>query len=298
MNAGEFYDPELAPFYEAGARRAEAMLRSAVSLELRDPPRSAAPGATIQVTARITNLSGHRVPTGYADGRRMWLDVALVDAEGRETVVSGAYDAAQARLTEDPQLKLYETHHGRAGMGYSFHIALNNTIVYDTRLPPRGYRPLPGHEPVGADYSGGENGTLRHWDDARYNITIPATARGAVRVRVRARYQSTVREFIDFLAAENRTDSTGRDLQRLYEASNRAPPFDMAEATAQISLGGATTDGGVRDGAVADVATLTPATASGGASCAASPARGVSSSPLALLAGALGLALARRRRRG
>lgn len=61
---------------------------------------------------------------------------------------------------------MYEQQPGRAGMGAESHIALHDTIVRDTRLPPKGYRPLPGHEPVGVDYSGGEGGALRHWDDA------------------------------------------------------------------------------------------------------------------------------------
>ncbi len=200
--AGEFYDPDLIPLYEAGARRAEAMLRTAVAVEIRTaPPTTARAGDTIEVTARITNRSGHRVPTGYGDGRRMWLEVALVESDGYETVLSGRYDTAAAHLDTDAQLRVYEQQPGRAGMGAESHIALHDTIVRDTRLPPKGYRPLPGHEPVGVDYSGGEGGALRHWDDARYMLTIPATVNGAVTLRVRARYQVTTREYVDFLVA-------------------------------------------------------------------------------------------------
>mgnify|MGYP000724051418 CR=1 FL=1 len=77
----------------------------------------------------------------------------------------------------------------------------------------------PPHEPVGVDYSGGEGGALRHWDDARYTITLPASVRGPATLRVRARYQTTTREYVEFLARENHTDDRGRDLLRLYNAS-------------------------------------------------------------------------------
>ncbi len=296
---GDFYDPEAVPFYEAGAARAEATLRSAVTLELRSATTQADPGALVEVVARITNRSGHRVPSGYTDGRRVWLEVALVDSSNRATVVSGAYDAAEAHLDEtDPQLKLYEAVPGRAGMGRDEHIALHNTTIRDTRLPPRGYRPLPGHEPIGADYSGGEGGALRHWDDTRYAITLPATARGPVTVRVRARFQVTTREYVEFLARENRTDDRGRELLRRYEASGRAAPYDMAEATAVIMVGAPLPEdaGTVRDGGGADGAVV-PAAASGGCSCHTAGDQPSSRSGAGALFFALAAALSSRRRR-
>lgn len=313
VTTGEFYDPDAVPFYEDGARRAEATLRAAVAVEVRSAPAQAMPGERVEVVARITNRIGHRVPAGYADGRRMWLEVVLVDADRNETVVSGAYDAAQARLTTtDPQLRLYEAQHGRAGMGRGEHLVLHDTIYRDTRLPPRGYRPLPGHEPVGADYSGGEGGALRHWDDARYTFTLPATARGRMTLRVRARFQVTTREYVEFLASENRTDDRGRELLRRYEASGRAAPFDMAEATAVITLPGGTVDAGVDGGARADGgvsadagsmdATPTPAEAGGGCSChtaGGSPAPRAGGATLLLgLAAAISSLRSRRRSRG
>ena len=309
VTSGEFYDPDAVPFYENGARAAEAMLRSAVSLEVREAPTRADAGARINVVARITNRSGHRVPTGYTDGRRVWLELAVVDASGRETVLSGAYDMAQAHLDEtDTQLRLYEAVPGRAGIGREEHIALHDIVVRDTRLPPKGYRPLPGHEPVGVDYSGGAGGALRHWDDARYAVTLPAGLSGAVTLRVRARYQVTTREYVEFLARENRTDDRGRELLRRYEASGRAAPYNMAEATATIMVAGAAdagapdagpvdagpTDGGVTDANLID-AGPGPVDSSGGCNCAA-PTR-APGALAGMLVAALALLGSRRARR-
>lgn len=60
----------------------------------------------------------------------MWLDVTLIDADRHETVVSGGYNATEAHLDEsDPQLKIYETVQGRAGMGREDHLALHNAVL-------------------------------------------------------------------------------------------------------------------------------------------------------------------------
>lgn len=302
--SGDFYDPDAVPFYENAARRAETMVRSAATLELRESPREAAPGDRVNILVRVTNTSGHRLPTGYTDGRRMWLEVALIDADRRETVVSGAYNMTEAQLdTSDTQIKVYEALHGRAGMGFEEHIALHDTILKDNRIPPRGYRPLPGHEPVGADYSGGEGGTLRHWDDTRYNFTIPTGARGPVTVRARLRYQTTTRQYVEFLNHENHTDDRGRTLQRIWEATGRAAPVDMAQATSDITLvaprpdasvSDASTDAAVADGSMD--AGIMINTAEGGCQCHAGRAPSTRGNGALLLAALGGLVLRTRRR--
>jgi len=136
-------------------------------------------------------------------------------------------------------------------MGPDEHIALHDTIIKVTRLPPKGYRPLPGHEPVGVDYAGGAGGALRHWDDATYGFTMPTAIRSPVRIRVRARFQVTTREYVEFLQRANRTDDRGNELLRRYNASGRAAPYDMAEATAMLAVTGTMPpDGGVPDAGV------------------------------------------------
>lgn len=313
-STGVFYAPDLVPFYENSARRAEAQLGWALGVEVRDAPSEAMPGQTISFVVRVTNHAGHRIPTGYADGRRVWLEVAVVESGGRETVVSGAYDTTEARLGVDPQLKVYEAHFGVHGMGVNSHLALQNTVISDTRLPPRGYRPPRGLEPVGVDYSGGENGALRHWDDTRYSVTVPATARGPVTLRVRARYQTTTREYVEHLVEANHTDDRGRELLRRYEASGRAAPFTMKEVNVQvITPGGVVTDGGivadggtmadsgtVRDGSVGiDGSVVGPAEASGGCSCRTqtTQSNGSLRGMLSVLLGGVVLSLSRRRSR-
>jgi hypothetical protein len=47
---------------------------------------------------------------------------------------------------------------------------------------------------------------------------------------VRLYYQSTSKEFIEFLRDENTTDSTGQDLYDLWAANDKCPPVLMTEA--------------------------------------------------------------------
>jgi hypothetical protein len=115
--------------------------------------------------------------------------------------------------------------------------------------------------PVGRDYSGGANGTLRNDDLATYSITIPATASGNVTLRARALYQSTTRAYIEFLEHENHTDDRGSRLRTAWEASGRAAPLAMATVTSTIAIETSSTDAGndastdaAVDGIAADVA--------------------------------------------
>ena len=53
---------------------------------------------------RVTNLAGHRIPSGYPDGRRFWLNVEVEDAIGSLVYESGHYDATSATLFNDASL--------------------------------------------------------------------------------------------------------------------------------------------------------------------------------------------------
>ena len=70
----------------APARAADA-LRSAVVLETLGP-RSELPKAL-----RIVNLSGHKLPSGYPEGRRMWLRIRWLDDGGALVREDGGYGA-------------------------------------------------------------------------------------------------------------------------------------------------------------------------------------------------------------
>lgn len=164
------------------------------------------------LNVRITNQTGHKLPGGYHEGRRMWINVQFLDAQDAIIAERGAYDFVTADLTTG-DTKVYEAHHGldayMAGqtgkpVGESFHHVLNNKIYKDNRIPPRGFTNANfaaiNASPVGATYADGQ-----HWDDTSYSLPS-----GAVKARVNVYYQTTSKEYIEFLRDMNTTNTAGQ----------------------------------------------------------------------------------------
>jgi len=122
--------------------------------------------AIYEMKIKVTNKAGHRIPSGYPDGRRFWLEVRVND--GATTVYeSGYYDPDQAMLFTnsdragfnralsnridgtDPvrnAVMVYERVTGNCGGSCrpSASLAaspglLNDTILFDNRIPPAGF---------------------------------------------------------------------------------------------------------------------------------------------------------------
>ena len=224
---------EDATVLEQSMLAAADMLRKAATLTVTLDLSGTQPTATV----RIINTSGHKLPTGYAEGRRMWLTVRAFDAAGSQVYVSGAYAAATGILAEDPDLKVYEVKQGltpelATGLGKtpgeSFHFVLNNSVVKDNRIPPRGYTVAAFDEvgllPVGAVYTDGQ-----FWDETVYPLPADAVAMTAVLY-----YQTASREYVEFLRANGGAD--GAMLGELWD-DDKSPPVVMAVAMAPVRAG-------------------------------------------------------------
>jgi hypothetical protein len=210
----------------AGVARAQYMLANAATLGV------SAQGGLLKVS--VTNQTGHKLPTGYPEGRRIWINVKLYNLATNLVAESGAYDPSTGVLTHDDQAKVYEVKPGietnlalALGLppGPSFHFVLNNQVFLDNRIPPRGFTNSSyaafGGAPVAHSYADGQ-----HWDETVY--TLPPNAAFA---DVRLYYQSTSKEFIEFLRDENVTDSRGADLFNLWNTNGKCPPTMMAQNT-------------------------------------------------------------------
>lgn len=284
-------DPEAALHLEASALRAGEMLRNAATVEILA---SALDGATVTATVRVTNESGHKLPTGYPEGRRMWLAIEIVDETGRVVAGSGRYDEVTNELEHDAQLRTYEVKLGEAGVP-SFHFVLNDTLMVDTRIPPEGFDPPPeaDADPLGRDYTDAAGG-MRHWDETSYTLA-DLCGTGTLTLRARLRYQATIREYIEFLRDEAppSTDPAlgGRSWGQIsYDAwleHGGDEPIDME--TVEIALGpspGACPEPEVDAGTGIDAGVDAGAEVGGGGGCGcrvAGAARGGPSVPLALV---------------
>jgi hypothetical protein len=189
-----------------------------------------------QLRVRVTNQTGHKLPSGYPEGRRVWLTVQFFACDDYTNPMHqyGAYDPATAVL-DDASTKVYEM---KAGMdddlaaalnrtaGPSHHFVLTNKIYKDNRIPPRGFDndrfAAVQAAPVASSYANGQ-----YWDDTFFNI--PAYAVGA---RVILYYQSTSREYIEFLRDRNPfpgdPNNRGMIAYNLWVANGKGAPVPMA----------------------------------------------------------------------
>jgi hypothetical protein len=218
--AGGFNRPD---DYDRAIAWARAMLQSSATVTTTvtayTAPTAGTPGS-VTVRVRTTNLSGHKLPTGYSEGRRMWLNVKAFGANNALISESGAYDAATGVLTEDNQIKIYEVLQGiwdatppgvcrtESGGQKRFHFVLNNCIAKDNRIPPLGFRPRTAADPSGdevrpVNYSYAEtasgSGTLVNYDDTVYTFVLPAGTSRPVRIEANLRHQIASKDYIEFL---------------------------------------------------------------------------------------------------
>ena len=221
--------------------RTEETLAAAARIEITKAPAAAAPGEPFGITVRVENLSGHKFPTGYAEGRRAWISLALVDAGGEEVFLLGGYDAAKGEIAASPPTHVYRAQHGRwngtaAEPGED--LARHDMILSDTRIPPKGFVPTTTTRPTGEiDYGDGAGG-VRSWDEATFTVTAPAGVTGERVVTARVLYQPITRKYVEHLAEANVTDSSGQELLAIYESVGASPPFVVAKAEAVIDFGG------------------------------------------------------------
>ncbi|WP_169796480.1 MYXO-CTERM sorting domain-containing protein [Chondromyces crocatus] len=210
LDAGLGLDPHA---LLAASNRAVMQLKRAAAIEqlAYDP-------ATGALSFRIQNHTGHKLITGYPEGRRMFVGVRLYQGANLLHEVN-PYDGAAGTLkglagspgspalgaaeSHDDAL-VYEAHSSSnlTGQDHTFHFVLATGMHKDNRIPPRGFRvaeaaarqaephwagaAAPSHF-TAAEYAGGH-------DDV--SITLP---QGGDRVVVALYYQTTSREYMEFL---------------------------------------------------------------------------------------------------
>lgn len=237
---GSLYPAETdAAVLAEGSARSQALLAKAATVDVAIVPE----GDSVRAQVTVTNRAGHKLPTGYPEGRRMWIQLVAYDDQGDPVFESGGYDPGTGVLTHDAWLQTYETHLGispplaaalGSSAGPSFHFALNDTVYLDNRIPPLGFtnagfatfggahvddsRPAPR-------YADGQN-----WDMATY--PLPPSAR---RLTARLVYQSTSRDYVEFLRDQNTTNGAGQAMYDAWVANGRAAPVEMARDSASFA---------------------------------------------------------------
>ncbi len=243
---GNAFIPKVLPFHPAfGPDVDPTLLAKTVDKATSMLRRAASMALDLQngtLTVRVQNESGHKLPTGYPDGRRMWLHVRALDASRTVVFESGRYVFSTAELVGygltpmdqgyDPNLHVWEAVDGISpalavtlgvASGPSQHLVLNNVREKDNRIPPRGftnaaYEAFDG-APVGAVYADGQN-----FDEVQYPVGA-----NAVQAEVTLYYQTASRDYVEFLSGANVTNAAGNILHDLWDQHDKSTPIVMSQ---------------------------------------------------------------------
>lgn len=205
------------------------MIQRSASLEL------AQTGQSLRV--RVINESGHKIPTGHIEGRRIWVNVRMFNAKGTVVREYGHYDYTTATLDES-STEIYEMHVGLSDFasqatglpaGPTGHMALADTIEKDNRIPPRGFSNAT-YEAGGAPVVAHTYADGQYWDDS-YFALVP----GVVRAEVSVQYQNLPRDYIEHLRDANHTNNTGIDLWTLWNATGKGAPVEIVAGQTDIT---------------------------------------------------------------
>jgi len=242
--------PERAASYDQTIQWARDLLATAATVETSvqsyTPPGASAGSMTVQV--KVTNNSGHKLPSGYGEGRRMWLNLAVRDAEGGLVYESAAYDGATGTLVQDPQARVYEVlqgihnHNGTGACDVEdangkpmFHFVLNDCVAKDNRIPPLGFEPATAGDPNGYEIgpvpagiypeTTPGSGILVNYDMVDYTLPVPVGTVGPLTATARLYYQTSSKEYIEFLRDE--AVANGTQGENLMCSGTASRPFDV-----------------------------------------------------------------------
>jgi MYXO-CTERM domain-containing protein len=195
-------------------------------------------GAGRQLQVRLENKTGHKLPTGYAEGRRMWIAHQVRAPDGSISAQSGSPDPITFDIVagEDP-IRIWEIKLGQSGQGESFHFALADAVYKDNRIPPQGFVPNADVQPVGQTYPDLGGGILAHYDDVDLPLGTPACYPAEVTVTVY--YQAISGEYFRFL--RDNAPINGPRLAEAWTAIGGGGPEQMQTLTVQIAEDGSLT---------------------------------------------------------
>lgn len=171
---------------------------------------------------RVTNLTGHKLPTGYAEGRRMWVSHEVAFADGAPGSRSGTPDANTWDFTpgEEPA-RIWEVQFAEGtSAAHSFHFAAVDRLIKDNRIPPKGFLPTADTAPYGHSYPTLESGALAHFDEIDLPLAGPSSCWPAL-VTVRLYFQAASGTYLRFLIEHSET--YGPSLEAALDEVGAAP---------------------------------------------------------------------------
>ena len=206
-------------------------------------------GAGREVPVQVTNLTGHKLPTGYPS-RRVWLWLEARDAAGQVVLQSGAFDARGRILGPDGaplpselaggpsqahtdrvdgagQPAIWQSVMGRGDGAATFTLLRGARYLEDNRILPRGWRP--DHADAASTAPVGVQGDPS-FSDGQDTVTVALPASAAT-LEVRLVYQVISARWVAELATHDTPEVAA--FLRYWAAADVAP---VVLAAAQAAL--------------------------------------------------------------
>jgi hypothetical protein len=166
---------------EEQAQAAIGLLRSAATIRFLDAPAGARPGDDVSVQVRVENVgAGHKLPTGFPEGREVWIDFKVEDEQGREIHRLGALkDGHTEKGTRSFKAILGDP----SGQVVDVNVWEADRLLSDTRILPKGFA------------------------DAEYTFRVPAGVEGDLTLIADLNYMSFPPYILDEILGPGRIES-------------------------------------------------------------------------------------------
>lgn len=173
------------------AERSRQMLKKAGKIEIVDLPKNLVAGRAAKVRVKVSNVgAGHKLPTGFPEGREVWVDFRVTDQSGREVFRSGrVVDGKTEKGTKNFKVHLGDADNNEVEL----EVWKVTHIISDTRI-------LPGGNSV-----------------VEYDIPIPETAHGPLKLDATLKYWPFAQETVDVLLGKGALEVEVVDLAATCE---------------------------------------------------------------------------------
>lgn len=222
---------------------AEDFVQTAASLDVEFPDAVDLELGLASLPVTVTNETGHKLPTGYSEGRVMWIEVSA-RYQGALVWSSGRWDGDAETIEDDAQVRRYEAIAERWSDGTSLHLLLNDHWVVDNRIPPKGLVAGLDTDPVGDRYVLQPDDTWPNVDAISYAFEpaviedlTPGQA-DTLELEVRLLYWLNTSSYLEFLAEQNQVNDAGTHVVDAFDAIGGSVPVVLAEASASVPLTG------------------------------------------------------------
>jgi len=210
---------------------------------------------TAFVQVKLTNLGGHKFPSGYP-ARRAFVELVVTNANNDTLFRSGGWDDTYEVIGHDPswephydvirspdQAQIYEMVMGDVNGDRTTVLERAKTPLKDNRLTPLGFTTthqsydttlIAGVPASDVDFNRYSNGTEGSGTDiVHYNVPMNGHA-GLIRVVAKVWYQSAPPRYMEEMFAFNTPDIN--TFRTMYQASTPAPVLVKADETTDLSV--------------------------------------------------------------